>query len=117
MVNRYHSKAKQTLSSYNPDIFKWLWALIVFTVSVWSLTIVFNYISRIHSLNTLAYLLLVVMVYFIALAQWRNPGLFHIEQLAAQPDTQADTRVGNKSNGGLIDKETRSSYTFISRLG
>jgi len=111
MVNRYHTKAKQTLSSYNPYIFKWLWALIAFTVSVWSLTIFFNYISRIHSLNTLAYLILVVMVYFIALAQWRNPSLFHIEQLAAQPDSQA--RVDNKSTNGLIDKETRSSILQI----
>ena len=113
MVSRYHTKAKQTLSSYNPDIFKWLWALIVFTVSVWSLTIFFNYISRIHSLNTLAYLLLVVMVYFIALAQWRNPSLFHIKQLAAQPHTQAHSRVDNKSTDGLIDKETRSSILQI----
>lgn len=113
MVSRYHSKAKQTLSSYNPDIFKWLWALIIFTVSVWSLTLFFNYISRIHSINTLAYLLLVVMVYFIAIAQWRNPGLFHIEQLAAQPDTQAQSRADNKSTDGLIDKETRSSILQI----
>ncbi|GAA6137449.1 hypothetical protein NBRC116583_11960 [Arenicella sp. 4NH20-0111] len=109
MVKYYHTKAKQTLSSYNPDIFKWLWGLIIFTVSFWSLSIFFNFVSRVHGVNTLAYLLLVLMVYFIALAQWRNPSLFHIEQLAAEPEATTN----RKPSDGLIDKETRSSILQI----
>lgn len=109
MVNYYQTKAKQTLSSYNPDIFKWLWGLIIFIVSFWALSIFFNFVSRIHSINTLSHLLLVLMVYFIALAQWRNPSLFHIKQLAAQPETQASI---SKSDG-LIDSEMRESILRI----
>jgi len=105
MINQYQTKAKQTLSSYNPDIFKWLWALIIFVVSTWVLFIFFNFISRIQSINTLGYFLLVLMVYFIAIIHWRNPSLFHIKQLAAQLETQSS----NKPSEDLIDQETRSS--------
>ncbi len=105
MVSHSHTKARQTLSSYNPDIFRWLWSLIIFTVSFWALSIFFNFVSRVHGVNTFAYLLLVLMVYFIAIAQWRNPSLFHIRQLATQPET----KTGKKQSDGLIDQETRST--------
>lgn len=105
MVNYYQNKAKQTLSSYNPDIFKWLWSLIIFIISFWTLSIFFNFISRNNSILILAYILLVLMVYFIGFAQWRNPSIFHIKQLAAQTNTHTNKEASN----GSIDQETRSS--------
>jgi len=50
-LKHYQTKAKQNLSSYNPNIFKWLWSLILFLVSVWSLSIVFNFFSRNYNLT------------------------------------------------------------------
>ncbi|NVK21526.1 MAG: AraC family transcriptional regulator [Kangiellaceae bacterium] len=105
MLFYYQNKAKQTLSSYNPDVFKWLWSLTAFFVIFWGLVIFFNYISRIPSINLIAYAILVLMVYFIGFVQWRNPSIFHIQKLDKQPEikTKPDT------SEGLLDQEMRSS--------
>ncbi|WP_417446220.1 helix-turn-helix domain-containing protein [Kangiella sp.] len=112
MVSRYQAKAKKTLSSYNPDIFRWLWSLITFMVVIWGLKVLFYFISPAPILNLLADGLLVIMVYFVAIVQWRNPGLFHIQQLSSQLDTQLEQpRSPNdqQTSSGLLDQETRSS--------
>ncbi|RBP47051.1 helix-turn-helix domain-containing protein [Arenicella xantha] len=108
MVSRYQTKAKQTLSSYNPDIFKWLWSLIAFMVSIWGLKILFYFISRAPIVNVLADCLLVIMVYFIAIVQWRNPTLFQIQQLTTQSEQPAESS-SKPPTDGLLDQETRSS--------
>ncbi|MBW8184101.1 AraC family transcriptional regulator [Shewanella nanhaiensis] len=112
MVHFYQIKAKQTLSSYNPDIFKWLWCLIIFIVSFWALSIFFNFISRIHSINTLSYILLVLMVYFIAFVQLRNPSLFHVKQLKQELAQSSSTDI-NQSSDGLLDQEMRSNLLSL----
>jgi len=112
MVSRYQTKAKQTLSSYNPDIFKWLWSLISFMVLIWSLKILFYFISRAPMVNILADFLLVIMVYFIAIVQWRNPSLFHIQQLTTQL-VQATAPSSKPSSTGLLDQDTRSSILHL----
>lgn len=103
MVYVYQAKSKQTLSSYNPDIFKWLWSLIAFAVSIWLFKLLFYFIARESTLNVLADCLLVIMVYFVAIVQWRNPSLFHIEQLATEPEQ------AKQQSDGLLDSETRLS--------
>ena len=108
MVSRYHSQAKQTLSSYNPDIFKWLWSLIFFIVLIWSLKLFFYYVNPAPKVNILADSLLVIMVYFIAIVQWRNPSLFHIQQITTQPE-QAKIPSNQQSSSGLLDEDTRTS--------
>ncbi len=105
MLVYYQRKAKQTLSSYNPDIFKWLWSLTAFAVLFWGLSIVFNYISPMPSINLLAYATMVLMVYFIGFVQWRNPGIFHIQKLDKQPEVQDKPNTSE----GLLDQEMRSS--------
>ncbi len=105
MIVYYQKKAKQTLSSYNPDIFKWLWSLMAFAVFSWGLSIFFNYISRIPSINVITYATMVLMVYFIGFVQWRNPGIFHIKKLEKQPEIKASQDV----SGGILDQEMRSS--------
>lgn len=105
MVTRYQAKAKQTLSSYNPDTFKWLWSLIAFMVAIWGLKILFYFTSLPPKLNLLADGLLVLMIYFVAIVQWRNPGLFHIQQLS----TQLVTPKYKQSTDGLLDQDTRAS--------
>ncbi|SNY50942.1 transcriptional regulator, AraC family [Arsukibacterium tuosuense] len=115
MVSRYQAKAKQTLASYNPDIFRWLWSLTTFMVTIWGLKVLFYFISPAPMLNIMADCLLVIMIYAIAIMQWRNPGLFHIQQLATQLTTshttqkaQPDTTKHKPSADGLLDHDTRS---------
>ena len=112
LISRYQTKAKQTLSSYNPDIFKWLWSLISFMVSIWGLKVLFYFLGLSPFVNILADCLLVLMVYFIAIVQWRNPSLFHIQQLTTQITIQSKqaTAPGNKqTSDGLLDQDTRAS--------
>jgi len=108
MVIRYQTKAKQTLSSYNPDIFKWLWSLISFVIVIWGLKVLFYLIGRSPVLSILADCMLVMMVYFIAIAQWRNPSLFHIQQLITQ-GVKATAPSSKQPPDGLLDQDTRAS--------
>ncbi len=112
MVRYYQIKAKQTLSSYNPDTFKWLWSLIVFIVSFWTLSIFFNFISRIHTINTLSYFLLVLMVYFIAFIQLRNPSIFYVTHLEQELALSSPLEK-NKTTERLLDQEMRSNLLTL----
>jgi AraC-like DNA-binding protein len=113
MVGRYQSRARQTLSSYNPEVFRWLWSLVAFMVAIWGLKFLFYFASPAPALNLLADGLLVAMVYFIAIMQWRNPRLFHIPQLATQlarPGTP-----GRAATDGVLDPDTRSGILQLAK--
>lgn len=105
---RFQTQANQRLSTFNPDIFKWLWCIAAFMVSTWLLKVIYHVANVPQSINLLADLLLVLMVYIIAILQWRNPRIFHIQKLQetlAQPLEKAE----EKSNDGVLDEEIRSS--------
>jgi AraC-like DNA-binding protein len=112
MIHRYQTKSKQTLSSYNPDTFRWHWSLVVFMVSIWGLKALSGLTSNESMVNLIADCLLVFMIYFFAVVQWRNPSLFHIQQLSAelaQPTVLDNKRLAE----GLLDQETRSSVLSL----
>lgn len=114
MVSRCQANAKQTLSSYNPDIFRWLWSLIIFMVTIWGLKVLFYFISPAPMLNIVANCLLVIMVYLVAIVQWRNPGLFHIQQLATQR-IQPKPPKQKQSADGLLDQDMRAGIFQLVR--
>ncbi len=108
MIYNYQTKAKQTLSSYNPDIFKWLWSLVFFMILLWGLNGLFVLVNISPIVKNLAYFLLVIFIYLIAIVHWRNPSLFHISQLEEELE-QTDTQKDNQTSSGLLDQELRSS--------
>ena len=57
-------------------------------------------------MNILADLLLVVLVYFVAVMQWRNPTLFHIEQLELSTESESTDKL---EADGVLDSETREN--------
>lgn len=83
LVRRYHYQATQTLANFNPHIFSWLWKLLVLYFAIWMLKLADRLLGNDYGLSILGDLLIVVMIYSIAMAQWRNPRLFIIEQLSA----------------------------------
>ena len=117
LVRRSQVKARTTLSAYNPDIFSWLWTLIGFTVLIWSLKILSYFlvhdaiaITYAPIFNMSADFMLVVMVYFVAVMQWRNPVLFHVKQL----ELPSVTRTTDKREvEGLLDRETRANVLSL----
>jgi AraC-like DNA-binding protein len=108
MVSYYQTKAKHILSSDNSDIFKWLWSLILFVASFWVLSIFFNYISRIYIIKIFADSVLVLLVYFIAIIQWRNPSLFHVKHLKSEL-TSISQSESSKPSEGILDQDMRSN--------
>lgn len=117
-IYRYQTKAKHALSSYNPDTFKWHWTLAVFMVLIWGLKVLSLIASSPTVVNLIADCLLVILIYFFAVAQWRNPSLFHVQQLNAellQPTVASDkTRAEDKkSPDGLLDEQTRSTILSL----
>ena len=112
MINNYQTKAKQTLSSYNPDTFRWLWSLMFLMILMWSLKGIFGLIYIVPIANMLADFLLVVLIYVIAIVHWRNPSLFHIQQLKGQLVSPA-AQISKQSSNGVLDQELHSSVFEI----
>ncbi len=108
LIYHYQHKARETLSAYNPDTFKWHWSLIGFMVLIWCLKTLAILTSLGYTANVVADGILVVMIYFFAVMQWRTPGLFHIQQLEAQLSNK-DTPKSKKPTEGALDQKTRSS--------
>jgi len=112
LISFYQAKARQTLSSYNPDIFKWLWSLIVFTAVVWALSTLFYFLKLPQAIITLSYLLLVLLVYLVAIVQWRNPSLFHVRQLDAEL-AASNQPESNRPSEGVLDEDMRSKFLSL----
>jgi len=117
MIYYYQTKAKQTLSAYNPNTFKWHWTLVAFIISIWGLKGLATLISNGFLVNFVADCLLVIMIYFFAIVQWRNPSVFHVQQLKAQLDqAQIDPLMSSSSSrspDGQLDEEMRSNVLSI----
>jgi AraC-like DNA-binding protein len=123
MVRRYQNQAEQTLSSYNPEVFSWLWKLLILDLLIWGIKGVAGITE--HNAISIAVSngLIVVFIYSIAMAQWRNQNLFKIDQLKISSNEQdqenttemipakatiiVDASVEN--NGQIIDARSTDS--------
>ena len=105
---RYQRRAQNNYASFNPDIFDWLWIVQGFNLIIWSIksgTVVTN--------NNLFFtvggdLLIVVLIYGIGMAQWRNPQLFKIA-VPAQGDSSTADKATEPKIAGALDEDTRAS--------
>jgi len=127
MVRRYQSQAEHTLSSYNPEVFRWLWKLLILDLLIWSIKGVASISEHSVIYSEMSYGLIVVFIYSIAMAQWRNQNLFKIEQLKIRDDDQyegntaevtpviAATTIDATSigNSGALDPSIRSSLLSV----
>jgi AraC-like DNA-binding protein len=140
MVRRYQSQAEHTLSSYNPEVFFWLWKLLILDLLIWSIKGVASITEHSAISSEMSDGLIVVFIYSIAIAQWRNQNLFKIDQLKISANGQyqentaeiipakaaiiLDTSVQYKSRGidvtstdnsGALDPSIRSSLLNVIR--
>ena len=105
---RYQRRAQNNYASFNPDIFGWLWIVQGFNLIIW----VFQSGAQAANSSTLftvvGDLLIVVLIYSIGMAQWRNPQLFKIAIPAndhrAEVESDTDPKIA-----GALDEETRAS--------
>jgi AraC-like DNA-binding protein len=81
-------------------------------VLIWGLKAFSSLMSNQAMANVIADCLMVIMIYFFAIVQWRNPSLFHIQQLMEQlVATKAPS--SQQSTDGLLDQDTRSSILIL----
>ena len=95
MVRRIQNKAKQTLSNFNPEMFSWLWKLLFLVLIIWSLKEMKGTAEYPFLFYSAGDVLIIVLIYSIAMAQWRNPVLFKIAQLNTSTIAQEELASSN----------------------
>lgn len=124
LINQHQNKAKHTLSSFNPSIFKWLWMLLILNLVIWTLKVLSQISQEVSFLSSVGSFLIVVLIYSIAMVQWRDPKLFKVEQLTDSPvvmsqNTQTDKHlkpVAGNSVGSLSQEIRLSLLKDVKQL-
>jgi len=110
MVNKYQRTAKNNLADFNPEIFRWIWILLILTLCVWSFKLVSSS-ETLYFLSVISDLVIIFLIYGVALAQWRNPKLFKVNKIeeisVSVQDTDPTNAQTNSSPSGLLDSSTR----------
>jgi AraC-like DNA-binding protein len=108
MVRGFQRKANQTLSNFNPEMFTWLWKLLLLDLIIWLLKSTAEFSSELYFLSIAGDILIIVFIYSIAMAQWRNPTLFKIAQLAtSEPEQETEFDVVTAKNTELCEEQTK----------
>lgn len=112
LIKRYHRQASDTLSNFNPDIFRWLGMLISFFIVIFSAKGVMAF-SNFATLTmvVLSDLLIVLVILLIALTQWKNPHFFAIGS------SDGDERVLTNNSMSHEAKDIRINNIGTQNLG
>lgn len=102
---RYQQRAQDNYAGFNPDVFDWLWIVQGFNLIIWSMKAVAMVTTGL-GLSIGGDVLIVILIYGIGLAQWRNPQLFKIVVPVTTDATALMNDSGSKITGRL-DEDTR----------
>lgn len=108
MIWRYRRQANDNLANFNPAIFRWMLMLQLFTIAIWVLNALPSLSSASIRYAQAANLLMVILIYVIAIAQWRRPALFTIVDLADTQDRLSATDPDEQSGAGELTAEQRA---------
>lgn len=97
IIWRYRRQANDNLANFDPAVFNWFLCLQAFSLIVWSLKTLPGPTWAPTLLPNVANLLLAVLIYVIAVIQWRNPQFFTIPDLA------------NKQLNAIFNESTESA--------
>jgi len=111
LIKRAQNKAEHTLSNYNPTIFPWLWTMMALYFVIWTLKTLAHYVYQGVMLSPIADGLIVVFIYSIAMAQWRDPKLFKIEQLKTDVHEGKSPNFTNSGQTEPVNKEVTTKTT------
>ncbi|PCJ27512.1 MAG: AraC family transcriptional regulator [SAR86 cluster bacterium] len=105
---RYQQRAQNNYASFNPDVFDWLWIVQGFNLIIWSSKVASIVLGHNIVLVIGGDILIVVLIYTIGMAQWRNPLLFRIA-VPLQEALVVSTDDKNSKIAGALDESTRIS--------
>ena len=107
VIKTYQQQATNTLSNFDSSIFKWLGILIFSFVLIWSTKAVMALTNvATKEMLIISDALIVIVIYLIALAQWRSPKLFNISNISG--DELAHSKDSNFEAAGTMDEETHA---------
>lgn len=104
-LRRYQLRAQDNYAGFNPNVFNWLWLVQGFNLIIWSVKAAAMVFSG-FGLFVGGDILIVILIYSIGLAQWRNPQLFKIAIPVIADSTTADNDSGPNMTSKL-DQDTR----------
>jgi AraC-like DNA-binding protein len=100
IIWRYRRQANDNLANFDPSIFNWLLTLQAFNLVVWFLKTLPGFTFAPTIFSDAANLFLVILIYVIAIMQWRNPQFFTIPSLSEQQS--ATVPAGKKSKAESV---------------
>jgi len=113
LIRAYQHKASRSLANFNPTILQWLWGLGVSHSIIWIAKgiMAFTHIAILAEyMFVFSDALILVLIYIIAVGQWRNPTLFTIKQLSNSESISTETTFSpTLKNSGVLDSETRAN--------
>jgi AraC-like DNA-binding protein len=118
LLQTYQKQASNTLANYNPEIFNWLLKVIILDFIIWTLKACSYFPDYHYSLSLLGDVLIILLIYSIALAQWKTPKLFLIEEFILEsyktsPIEDSDLPDSHKLNSGALESDTRKQLLEI----
>lgn len=110
LIKRYQNQAHNKLANFNPATFKWLWGFVLIGLVIWCLKAVLSFAANIPiAVVYISDMMIVAFIYFIAMAQWRNPELFIVNQLNDhEPQSEAQADDSGDRDRGALDDSTRA---------
>jgi len=111
VVKNYQKRALNTLSNFNPAVFKWLGLLIVVNIIAWVGKAITSFTDfRVAAVVVLSDAIILILIYLIALTQWRNPNIFTLSQTQPNTVTSQKTPIQKQSKqAGVIDVDMRKN--------
>jgi len=103
LIVKFKKQADDTLSSFNPNIFIWLWILLSMYTVVWLIEVAGVLLNGNYILAIVSDILFLCLIYSISMAQWREPKLFFIDKLISFPVIKKEVKTES------FDSETRKN--------
>lgn len=118
LINDFQEQASRTVSSFNPNVFTWLWTLVLGLSFVWLAKAIMAFGSFASPfMFAFSDAVIVLFIYLIALAHWRNPTLFAVKELVSSESALHKAKLkGVPEERGLLDDETRANlYELVTK--
>jgi len=109
LVSQYKRRANDKLANFNPDTFRWLALFLSMSLCVWFLKALFAFIDNVPAVIYYGSdVMIVVLIYVIATAQWRHPQLFTLHKHGEEALTTSLESDESNQPDGVLDPDTRA---------
>ncbi|WP_339725861.1 helix-turn-helix domain-containing protein [uncultured Paraglaciecola sp.] len=105
-VHQYQKVSHNTLAHFHPKIFSWLNKLLLLFGVIWLLKAAPSLSGQYFVLSDIATCLIVLLIYSVAITQWRYPQLFQVEDITVKEQTIVSK---HQTRDRILDSSTHQS--------